>query len=484
MDDASGRDMPGDGAMKKMASPHMQMMYMHHLQKLWVHFAVIALGAWLLASPAMLGYLDPGSFGPQVARVTAERHLSPPIERAQMIVYSDMTAGFLMIVFGTLSLSWRMRWAQWGTCLTGIWLLFAPLLFWAPDAASANNDWLIGALAIAFSILVPMMPGMSMEAMQAQEDIPPGWDYSPSSWSQRLPIIGLALFSFLLARQLTAYQLGHISEVWEPFFGGGTARIITSDVSKAWPVADAGLGAVSYLLEALSGMMGGRARWRTMPWMVGMFGVLVIPLGAVSIFFIIIQPIVIGTWCTLCLITAAAMVIMLPYSFDEIVAMLQFLSQARSEGQSLWHVFWRGGTVVGASRDPSPPLEIGGWQAARLLQQAQALPKALVVSAALGVWLMFTRITLDSSGTLANSDHLVGALVFTFSIASFAEVARPLRMINILFGIWLIAAPWFIGGGHWVAAGADTVVGILLLLLAVPRGQIRHHYNGWDRFLV
>ena len=476
--------MQGGRTMKKMADPHMQMMYMEHLQKLWVHFAVIALGAWLLASPAMLGYTDPGSFGPRVAQVTAERHLALPLERAHMMLRSDLAAGCLLLLFGSLSLSWRLRWAQWGTCFTGIWLLFAPLLFWAPDAASTNNDLLVGALAIAFAILVPMMPGMSMEAMKAQEDIPPGWDYSPSSWSQRIPIIALALFSFLLARQLMAYQLGHVGQVWEPFFGKGTVRIITSDVSKAWPVADAGLGAVSYLLEALSGMMGGRSRWRTMPWMVGMFGVLVIPLGGVSIFFIIIQPIVIGTWCTLCLITAAAMVLMLPYSFDEVVAMVQFLVRARRAGKKLWHVFWRGGTVSGARRDGSPPLELGAWHAHNLAQQAQALPKALVVSAALGAWLMFTRATLGTSGTLADSDHLVGALAFTCSIAAFAEVARPRRVINFLFGIWLLIAPWVLAGGNWTATLSDLIVGALLMLLAVPRGAVRHRYDGWDRYLL
>jgi hypothetical protein len=55
------------------------------------------------------------------------------------------------------------------------------------------------------------------------------------------------------------------------------------------------------------GAMGGRQRWRTMPWMVAAFGIVVVPLGVVSIYFIIIQPIVIGTWCTLCLIAAGAM---------------------------------------------------------------------------------------------------------------------------------------------------------------------------------
>jgi hypothetical protein len=51
------------------------------------------------------------------------------------------------------------------------------------------------------------------------------------------------------------------------------------------------------------------------------FFILVVPLGGVSIFFIIIQPIMIGTYCTLCLIAALAMLIMIPLTLDEVVAM-------------------------------------------------------------------------------------------------------------------------------------------------------------------
>jgi len=44
--------------------------------------------------------------------------------------------------------------------------------------------------------------------------------------------------------------------------------------------------------------MGSAARWRMMPWMVTVFFILVVPLGGVSIFFIIIQSIIIGTYCS------------------------------------------------------------------------------------------------------------------------------------------------------------------------------------------
>ncbi|WP_250909325.1 vitamin K epoxide reductase family protein, partial [Escherichia coli] len=79
------------------------------------------------------------------------------------------------------------------------------------------------------------------------------------------------------------------------------------------------------MIEILMGAMGGRARWRTMPWMVLLFGIVVVPLGVVSIYFIIAQPIVIGTYCTLCIAAVVAMLVMIPYSLDELVAMGQFM---------------------------------------------------------------------------------------------------------------------------------------------------------------
>ena len=70
---------------------------------------------------------------------------------------------------------------------------------------------------------------------------------------------------YSLSRYMAALQLGHISHAWDPFFGAGTERIVTSEVSEAWPVADAGLGATVYVLEIVSGIIGDKRRWRTMP---------------------------------------------------------------------------------------------------------------------------------------------------------------------------------------------------------------------------
>ena len=68
-----------------------------------------------------------------------------------------------------------------------------------------------------------------------------------------------------------------------------------------WCVSDAGVAALTYALKILIGVVGCARRWRTMPGLVVAFGIMIAPLGVVSIAFIVIQPIVSGTWRSLCL---------------------------------------------------------------------------------------------------------------------------------------------------------------------------------------
>jgi hypothetical protein len=103
-------------------------------QWMWRDFANITLGVWLLASPATLGYTQ------------------------RAMIWNDLAIGALIVLLGLLTLSPRFDLARWGLCLVGIWLLFAPLVFWTRAAGAYANDTLVGALVIAFSVLIPMMP--------------------------------------------------------------------------------------------------------------------------------------------------------------------------------------------------------------------------------------------------------------------------------------------------------------------------------------
>ena len=183
--------------------------------------------------------------------------------------------------------------------------------------------------------------------------IPPGWSYNPASWSQRLPIAGAAAVGFAIAGYLSAFQFGWIDSVWEPFFGDGSRQILTSKVSEMLPIPDAALGALGYLADALAGVIGGRHRWKTMPWIVVIFGILVGPLGAVSIGLVILQPTAFGHWCTLCLSTALISVLMIGPAMDEFLASCQYLRRVHDRGGPFWAAFW-GTAEVGDEPDAVP----------------------------------------------------------------------------------------------------------------------------------
>jgi uncharacterized membrane protein len=427
----------------------------------WPHFANMVLGLWLITGVFAL-----------------ELH-SPALE------VSDVASGALVIVLSVLSLGrweWFKFWSPWANALVGVWLLLAPLIFWAPTSSSYTTDTLIGALVVVFSILAPGMPMPAGMSMTTGPDVPHGWSYNPSSWPQRAPIIALALVGFFLSRQMAAFELHHITSLADPIFGNGTETVLTSKVSRSFPIPDAGLGALAYMIEFLMGFMGDKRRWRTMPWMVTFFGILVVPLGVVSIGLIILQPLAVGAWCTPCLIAAAAMLIMISLTLDEVVATIQFLVQARREGQPFWQVFWMGGALhkspevatVSVHRDVvSPAAMVWGV----------TLPWNLLVSVALGLWLMFAPASFGSIGPAAHSDHLVGALIVTAAVIALADVGRSVRFINVIFGAWVMVAPWLLAGDEGSARWNDLTVGALVILLSFPRGKIGERYGNYERFI-
>ena len=447
-DGSNGADGGGDEGKQ----PPGTMMLNHPLKERWIQYPIIVLGLWLMASPATFGY---GS--------TA-------------MAWSDIITGAVLIALASLTLFARNPWGSYANAFVGLWLLMAPLVFHAPTAEAYLNDTIVGILVITFTVIVMMRMEMGGPS------VPPGWSYNPSTGMQRAPLIALGLVGFFISRYLAAYQLGYIDAAWDPFFGNGTAQILTSRVSKAFPVSDAGLGAVAYAIETLMGFMGDESRWRTMPWMVSFFGIVVIPLGFVQILLIILQPVLVGTWCTLCLLSAFAMLWMISLTVDEVVAMGQFLVRRTRRGDSLWHAFWMGGRIskeeAGSEETRPDPGTAGSmfWGA--------SVPWYLLGAMALGFWLMLSPAVFGTSGLVADSSHLVGALAVSFAVIATGEPARFVRLANVPLGAWTVVAPWIFGGEPLIAAANAALAGGLLVLVSLPRGTIRDRYGGWERYVA
>ncbi|MFA9503301.1 vitamin K epoxide reductase family protein [Natrinema sp. H-ect1] len=430
-----------------------EMMLKHPVKETWVQYAVISLGIWLVASTPALNY---GS---------------------ALMVWNGVVSGLLLIALAGLTIYRESGYANYANGFVGLWLVFAPIAFWAPTAAAYANNALVGTMVITFSVLIVMRSEMDGPT------IPPGWSYNPSTGAQRAPLIALGIFGFFASWYMAAFQLGYIERVWDPLYDPGTAAILTSSVSEAFPVSDAGLGAVAYSVEALMGFMGDRRRWRTMPWMVAFFGVVVIPLGFVQVLLVISQPIMVGTWCTLCLLSAFGMLWMIALTVDEVVAMGQFLVRLMRQGDSLWTAFWMGGTFpedeAGVSENAMR--EIDDRPASEPFWGVST-PWTLLGAMALGAWLMLSPTVFGTTGLMADSSHLAGSLIVSFTVIATAEPARTVRFLNVPLAAWVAVAPWLLDGVPTLAAINAGVAGALVVLLSVPRGSFEDRYGGWEEY--
>ncbi|KLK90194.1 vitamin K epoxide reductase [Microvirga vignae] len=461
-----------------------------HGATLWAHLANIALGSWLLVGPFAYGLFDP--VGPLPPPPAAGHELPPPELRNAWLAWSEMASGLAVIGLSCLALARARSWAPWAVALVGVWVLFAPLVFWTTSAAAYAVDTLIGTLVIVFAVMVPPQPGISREALASPADVPLGWSYSPSSYVQRVPIVALAFVGLFISRYLGAFQLGHIDGLWDPFFSGhgggrnGTEAVVTSSVSKSFPIADAGLGAVTYILDILTGIVGDQRRWRTMPWLVLLFGLLIVPLGAVSVGFIIIQPTIIGALCTLCLVQAAITVLLIPYSVDEVFATAQYLWQSRRVGSPVWLTLIVSGPVLSEQRDPVQGLNMPiGRIAWEFLRGGVTYPWTLVGCTLIGVYLLCTRLLHGVEPSLYFSDHVAGCVAIVVAVTAWAEVARSVRLLNVPLGLWVAVSPFLLDGGTAIASVADLVAGLALAVLSLPRGtRSREHYGGWDQYIL
>jgi uncharacterized membrane protein len=460
-----------------------------HGQTTWTHLANAALGLWLFATPFAFGLFDSIESAP--IPPAAGHELAAAELRNLWLGVSEIASGAAIVLLSLLALRGARSWVPWATAAVGVWLLFAPLVFWTTSAAAYANDTLVGMLAIVFAVMVPPQPGVSRAALASSADLPFGWSYSPSSYAQRMPIVALAFIGLLISRYLAAYQLGHIDIAWDPFFRGvdgesnGTETVITSAVSKAFPIADAGFGAVAYALDILTGAIGDQRRWRTMPWLVLIFGLLIVPLGFVSVSFIIIQPTIIGTLCTLCLLQTAITIILMPYSIDEVIATLQFLFQSRRVGRSFWATLFFGGPALDERTGPPADMTSLRDTVRDFLHGGVTYPWTLVASVGVGLFLMATPLLTGSSPPLSHSEHVAGCLIITIAVTAMAEVARPLRLLNIPIGLWVAASPFFLPSSDLLEAMASIIAGLALVLLSLPRGKLsREHYGGWDRMIV
>jgi hypothetical protein len=210
-----------------------------------------------------------------------------------------------------------------------------------------------------------------------------------------------------------------------------------------------------------------------MPWVSALFGLMVIPAGMISILLIVLQPLMVGAWCGICLMIAVCMLIMVLLTIPELAATFQVLSRSY-KNKNFWTVFWNGesGGVEGqvSPIDRNVTSELGF-----------TFPWNLVVSVCLGIWLMCSPSIFGDMHPAADANYIAGPLLVAASVISFSEILRWVRFFHLLLAIGLVVSAFALEGFSFWGWINNLSLGVCVFLLSFPKGRIRERYGRFTK---
>jgi SPW repeat len=106
---------------------------------------------------------------------------------------------------------------------------------------------------------------------------------------------------------------------------------------------------------------------------------------------------------------------------------------------------------------------------------------AQFINIMLGIWLMAAPTILGYVGPARTNHRIVGPLAVSCAVIALWEVTRPVRWGNLVLGLWLVVAPWMLTDA-WAASLNSTLVGLLLTAFALVRGTAgpQRFGGGWS----
>lgn len=106
-----------------------------------------------------------------------------------------------------------------------------------------------------------------------------------------------------------------------------------------------------------------------------------------------------------------------------------------------------------------------------------------IINVVLGLWLMAAPAVLGYGGAAADNDRVVGPIAATFAAIAISEATRGARWANVPLGLWMLAGPWLLGGPT-PAIVNGLLVGLALIGFALVKGRFTATYaGGWSALI-
>jgi hypothetical protein len=96
----------------------------------------------------------------------------------------------------------------------------------------------------------------------------------------------------------------------------------------------------------------------------------------------------------------------------------------------------------------------------------------------LGVWLTAAPGLLGFGEPARANFHIVGPLVALFALTAAYQVTRPVRWVNLPFGVWLVNSPWVLGYAGQTETVWCVAVGLAVAGLSLVRGAMTKRFGG------
>jgi hypothetical protein len=85
---------------------------------------------------------------------------------------------------------------------------------------------------------------------------------------------------------------------------------------------------------------------------------------------------------------------------------------------------------------------------------------------------------LGYESAAADSGHIAGPLIVTFSTIALWEATFVVRKWNIPVAVWLLISPWLLAYDSGFSIASDTITGILVLIFSFQKRSIQNNYGG------
>jgi hypothetical protein len=148
---------------------------------------------------------------------------------------------------------------------------------------------------------------------------------------------------------------------------------------------------------------------------------------------------------------------------------IQLLKREKKE-KRFWKTFWKGDCS-----SPNTPEE--SMQRTKISVLGFTMPWNLIALQGVAVWIILSPSLLNLDAVAADSNYIIGPLVFALATLSFSELLRSLRLWNALLALALILSGLFLEGFTFYGRISNVFIGICICILLGPSGVLREKYG-------